>query len=74
MTTSKEESSNTNANDELPSGSTATPSSPSLSLTEVAKDFIRLKSSSIVKTDNLCPSGKIDDNQVSTEVVSHLYL
>lgn len=72
MTTSKEESSNTNANDELPSGSTATPSS--LSLTEVAKDFIRLKSSSIVKTDNLCPSGKIDDNQVSTEVVSHLYL
>jgi hypothetical protein len=68
MTRSEEESSD----DKTPSGSTVPPSS--LSLTDVAKDIFGLSTSSIVKTGNLRPSEEIDDNKVSAEVVSHLYL
>jgi hypothetical protein len=68
MTKSEEECSD----DETPSGSAVTPSS--LSLTDVAQDIFGLSNSSILKTGDLCPSEEIDDDKVSAELTSHLYL
>jgi hypothetical protein len=68
MTKSEEECSD----DETPSESAVTPSS--LSLTDVAQDIFGLSTSSILKTGYLRPSEEIDDDKVSAELISHLYL
>lgn len=69
MTKSEEECSD----DETPSGSAVTPSSL-FSLTDVAQDIVGLSNSSILKTGDLRPSKEIDDDKVSAELISHLYL